>query len=99
LVGASTLTYNFIPVKYNRWMRLAKRDIDFAQHALKLKAYNIAAFHTHQAAEKALKALIEGSCESPMKTYVLVELLEQLNILGYEVPTNIKRCCMELEPH
>ncbi|HEW93997.1 DNA-binding protein [Candidatus Geothermarchaeota archaeon] len=85
--------------RYKRWLSLAKEDLKFAKYALDLNSFSISAFHSHQAAEKALKGLIEYIGDIPEKTHVLTELIEQLRINGHEVPERILRNCIELEPH
>ncbi len=82
--------------RYKRWLNLAREDLKLVRYAIDLNSFNISAFHSHQAAEKALKGLIEYIGDIPEKTHVLTELIEQLRVNGHEVPERILRNCIEL---
>jgi len=80
------------------WWKEALESLRAAEHLLKAGFYNYAAFHSHQAAEKALKTLIiERLRVSPPKTHNLLTLSEALKgvvDLG-EVLDDLK----DLNPH
>jgi len=84
---------------YLKWLKLSEDDLLIAEYAIQKRLFNIAAFHSHQAAEKALKGLIILLGDTPEKTHVLTELIEQLESLGENIPLDVYRKCIELEPH
>ncbi|WP_054842188.1 HEPN domain-containing protein [Vulcanisaeta distributa] len=68
-----------------QWLREATRELELARHLLEIGYLNYAAFHSHQAAEKALKALIIARLRLlPPKTHLL-ELAERLRSSGIPV--------------
>ena len=76
------------------WLQ-ALEDLETADATLKARRYYATAFFSHQAAEKALKALhIHLKKEISPKTHNLIELLQQLDIRDEEVVD----AAMELNP-
>ena len=57
------------------WLEKAMRDLRAAQLLLDEELYDEAAFHSQQAAEKALKALLVALRIRPPKTHSLEHLL------------------------
>ncbi|MCX8175774.1 MAG: HEPN domain-containing protein [Candidatus Bathyarchaeota archaeon] len=67
------------------WLQ-ALEDLETAKVMLETRRYYASAFFSHQAAEKALKALfIHLKREISPKTHNLLELLEGLNIVNEDV--------------
>ena len=90
---------SFSYTRFRRWYDLAKEDLRVAELLLREGLYHISAFHSHQAVEKALKGLVHGLGENPLKTHVLLDLVEQLDILGVKIPEDLVEYCRDLEPH
>lgn len=58
-----------------RWLVFVGEDLRMGELALGEALYNQVCFHAHQAAEKALKALIAYGGADPPKTHNLTDLL------------------------
>jgi len=69
-----------------RWIKKAERDLKLAELALKINYYEESAFHSQQAAEKALKAILTSLNLRPPKTHDLDILLNILERKKIEVP-------------
>ena len=76
------------------WMRKAEKDLRTAKVNLDNKEYEAAAFFSHQAAEKALKALYIVKFGRLWKTHDLVGLLAELR-----GAVELMGICEELNPH
>ncbi len=48
-----------MPARYEDWLRQARRDLEHAKHAARDEEYEWSCFASHQAAEKAIKALYQ----------------------------------------
>jgi len=48
-----------VPSRHEDWLKQAKRDLQHARHACRDEEYEWACFAAHQAAEKAVKALVQ----------------------------------------
>lgn len=59
------------------WLQKASHDLETAQRALHAgrPITDTAAYHCHQAAEKALKAFLASRCQPLLKTHDLMDLL------------------------
>ncbi|MEZ0248361.1 MAG: HEPN domain-containing protein [Thermoproteus sp.] len=66
------------------WLLEAARECAAAKYLLQGGIYNLAAFHTHQAAEKALKYYVSLR-RKPPKKHNLVELYRELSAGGAEL--------------
>ena len=78
------------------WLRAAMDDLEDAKVLLKAGRYSGAAFHAHQAAEKALKAaIIELKGQLPPRIHNLLELARILGVDDEEVIEALRR----LNPH
>jgi HEPN domain-containing protein len=76
------------------WWKQALADLDAATKALRGEVFFSSAFHSHQAAEKALKALhLEKRRSLPPPTHNLFELAE-----GVGAPISLRRALVELNP-
>ena len=61
------------------WLMFAREDLQMANLAIQNQIYNQACFHAQQCAEKALKALLACSGNTPPKIHRLVDLVNLLN--------------------
>ena len=78
------------------WLRAAEDDLEDARVLLRAGRYVGAAFHAHQAAEKALKAaIIVARRELPPRIYNLLELARILGIEDEELLEALRH----LNPH
>ncbi len=83
-------------IEAEEWLRAAKDDLVDARILLEAGRYASAAFHAHQAAEKALKAaIVELRRELPPKIHNLIRLAQILEIRDEE----ILECLRRLNPH
>ncbi len=78
----------------NAWMRKAESDIESAVYNLKGKRFDVAAFLSQQAAEKALKALYILRFKELWRTHDLVKLSQKLS-----APKNVIDMCDRLTQH
>lgn len=81
--------------EYRRWMLSARRTLESARRDAEAGDYNWACFKAHQAAEKALKALLWGLGE-PTIGRSLVELAERLAQLGLSVSGRVRELAARL---
>ncbi len=77
-----------------KWMDKAERDMVAAEINLNQNLYEVSAFLSHQASEKALKALYIFKFKRLWKIHNLVELAKKVNASG-----NIINVCDALNPH
>lgn len=73
------------------WLRKAEKEMNTARANLEIGEYDAAAFYSHQAAEKALKALFILKFHRLWKTHDLVALSEKLG-----APEEISKLCETL---
>lgn len=66
----------------NEWLRLASEDLKTAELLFREEIWSHVCFHTQQAAEKGLKALIESRKEVP-KIHDLIELSREAEGCGF----------------
>jgi len=76
------------------WWKQALSDLKNAKLNVKVGACDVAAFLSHQAAEKALKALFILKKHRLWKTHDLVGLASRM-----DAPEDILKVCDELNPH
>lgn len=81
--------------EFSRWIESAKRTLDSARRDLAHGDYNWACFKAHQAAWKALKALLWG-IGRPRVGHSLPRLLQHLEESGIVAPRDIREACMRL---
>lgn len=80
---------------WSNWYSRAERELTAALATLEAGVYESTAFHAHQAAEQALKALfLQISTELPGHSHSLLQLAE---LCG--APENIVQLCRRLNPH
>ena len=79
-----------------RWIELAVEDEKMAELAYKARLYNQACFHSQQAGEKCLKALLLHTEGKFPKTHSLIELL-MLVSLKDESLLELKDDCLYLD--
>ena len=78
------------------WLRAAEDDLEDAKVLLRAGRYAGAAFHAHQAAEKALKAvIIAARRELPPRIHNLLELARILGVRDEKLLEALRR----LNPH
>lgn len=78
----------------NKWMKKAEKDILAAEINFQQKLYDVSAFLSHQAAEKALKSLYIRKIKRLWKTHDLVGLLVEL-----ESNSELLEICDSLNRH
>jgi HEPN domain-containing protein len=61
-----------------RWLAFAEEDLRVAELVFGESLYNQVCFHSHQTAEKTLKALVAYKSDDPPRTHRLTELLSLL---------------------
>lgn len=74
-----------------RWWRMSKDDLNSAKSNLKNRKYYVCAFLSHQAVEKALKALLLKKIKMLIKTHDLVILGRQIKL-----PNSLLKKCEQL---
>ena len=67
------------------WIANAEKDLKWAERMLEEGDYDYSAFHSQQAAEKALKALIIAQGKHPPRTHDIEVLLNTLRSSGLDV--------------
>jgi len=78
-----------------QWLKQAESDLKNANLLFENKAYDVAAFLSHQIAEKALKSkILKANKELPLKTHNLKELGEVANC-----PIDVMVALRDLTPH
>ena len=86
----------FDEAEYLRWIGSAHKTLESAQRDYEDGDYNWACFKAHQAAEKALKAILWG-VGRPKTGHSLVHLLSHIaQDLGVDVPGEVREACMAL---
>ncbi len=81
------------------WLKQAQRDLEAARHLSESRDWFASVFWCHQAAEKALKALLIASGKA-VRGHNLLELLRIVRAeLGAEPPREVERCARYLNPH
>ena len=78
----------------NEWFRKAEKDLKAAKINLKQGLFDVSAFLSHQAAEKALKALYILRFKRLWKIHDLKELGNKVG-----TPANLIKICDSLNPH
>lgn len=63
-------------LEHERWLEIVKEDLAAAKLLLKGELFSSVAYHSQQAAEKALKAYIVFKNRPIIKTHDLIKLLE-----------------------
>lgn len=82
-----------------RWLEEAERDIETAEILYKNARYNAACFYSHQAAEKAVKAILYSVNEAPWG-HSIRTLLERYIERSKSSPVeHVMECARELDRH
>jgi len=72
------------------WLKAAEEDLEDAHDALGRRRWFRAAFFSHQAVEKALKALFFVILRrDPPKTHVISDLYRELRGAGFQLPGEV----------
>lgn len=82
-----------------RWLDESLWDLETATVLHREKRYNAAVFYAHQAAEKAVKALLYYVNEAPWGHSVRVLLERYLKGRGLNIDRDLLRCARELDRH
>jgi HEPN domain-containing protein len=86
----------FDEAEYLRWIGSAHKTLESAQRDHEDGDYNWACFKAHQAADKALKAILWG-IGMPKTGHSLVHLLSHIaQELGVDVSGEVREACMAL---
>lgn len=80
------------------WMRTAEGDLDAARLLTDAGRHNLAAFHSQQAAEKALKALLARRGRS-FRTHAATDLVRRLTESGVDAPEGLTSGARRLDLH
>ncbi len=81
------------------WIERAEDFLTIAKDSLERKIYALACFNSQQATELYLKAILVSKTGSHVFTHSLVELLESIESLGFEVPEELFVIAEALESH
>ena len=84
--------------KVNRtvdWLRMAERDLGFAEVGAASGYHEGAAFHAQQSAEKAVKALVQ-SLHGAVRGHAVTEIVQQLPA-SVKVPAEILSAAQQLD--
>ena len=87
-----------MPRRSADWLRQAKRNLKSAHINMKAELYEEACFESHQAAEKAIKALLQ-SIGVERRGHSLVYLSREVGIKSIEIPRELRRCLLYLDKH
>lgn len=71
------------------WLKEAREDLDVAQLVLEHKKYRASCYHSQQCAERLLKALIIEKGENPEKTHDILDLLNKVKGLGWDLSISV----------
>lgn len=71
--------------EYMAWLRYADDDLKAAEELIKAGLYNLACFHSHQGAEKYLKAFLVKHRINPPRIHKLPVLLSLCQQAGAEI--------------
>ena len=82
-----------------RWLDEALWDLETAEILYREGRYNAAAFYAHQAAEKAVKALLYHVNEAPRGCSVRALLERYFRKVGSEVNEELLKCARKLDMH
>ncbi|MBI4182357.1 MAG: HEPN domain-containing protein [Candidatus Aenigmarchaeota archaeon] len=77
-----------------KWLEKGVHDLSSAEINLRERVYDVAAFLSHQAAEKALKAILIARDGRLWKIHDLMKLCESV-----KAPKGIASLCEKLNPH
>lgn len=76
------------------WMERAEKDLEDAEFNLRGRRFEVSAFLSHQAAEKALKALFIRRFRRLWRIHDLKQLAERVG-----APSSVLELCDRLNPH
>ncbi len=82
-----------------RWLEEAERDVETAEILYKNARYNAACFYAHQAAEKAVKALLYSINEAPWGHSVRIVLERYIEKSRSSRIEYLIECARELDRH
>ncbi|MEM2558790.1 MAG: HEPN domain-containing protein [Nitrososphaerota archaeon] len=82
-----------------RWLEEAEKDLETAEILYKNARYNAACFYAHQAAEKAVKALLYNVNEAPWGHSVRILLERYIEKTSSSQTAFLMECARELDRH
>lgn len=82
-----------------RWLSEALWDLETAEILYRERRWNAAAFYSHQAGEKAAKALLYSVNEAPWGHSVRVLVERYFERVGAEPPGDLLRSAREVDMH
>lgn len=81
--------------RYKDWLRQSERNLNSAYANYREGIYEEACFESHQAAEKAVKALL-NYFHRERRGYSILYLISTIPI---EIPEDVRKCILELDRH
>ncbi|MEQ9715287.1 MAG: HEPN domain-containing protein [Candidatus Asgardarchaeum sp.] len=81
------------------WLRRAKEFLDEAENTFLRKRYWLTCFHSQQAAEFILKAVLLNKTGTYIFTHSLSELLDAISTLNVNIPDDVRVFADALEQH
>ena len=81
--------------RYRDWLRQSERNLSSAYTNYREGVYEEACFESHQAAEKAVRALL-NYFHRERRGHSLLYLISETPI---EMPEDVRRCVLELDKH
>ena len=82
-----------------RWLEEAEKDIETAEILYKNARYNAVCFYAHQAAEKAVKAILYSINEAPWGHSIRILLERYIEKSGSPQIEYLMECARELDRH
>ena len=82
-----------------RWSDEAREDLQTALVLLDAARYSASAFHSQQAAEKALKAVLYGMNKCPWGHTLISLLNEVVDNTTVDTPDTLRSSAVTLDPH
>ena len=87
-----------MPRRFSDWLRQARRNLLSARVNAEHGLYEEVCYEAHQAAEKALKALLHW-LGVERRGHALVFLLREIEARGVGTPSEVRRCLFTLDKH
>ncbi|MCI2424425.1 HEPN domain-containing protein [Candidatus Acetothermia bacterium] len=72
------------------WLKIAEEELQAAEHLFKASLYRMVCYHTQQAVEKILKAILTERGIEFSRTHNILDLSNAVKEIGYEVPLPVE---------